>query len=126
MRQSDPDGQHIRNSLLIVTPVYDDWESFGHLLRDIEIALPAEQYDVEIIAVDDCSNAQPVVPALAGSIASVTVLRLRMNVGHQRAIAVGLVHADSEPGHQDSFMVVRTEVTMSSTCGTEAVSSCGA
>ena len=98
MRQSDPDGQNIRNSLLIVTPVYDDWESFGHLLRDIETALPADQYDVEIIAVDDCSNTQPAVPALAGSIAGVTVLRLRMNVGHQRAIAVGLVHADSEPG----------------------------
>jgi glycosyltransferase involved in cell wall biosynthesis len=98
VRQSDPDGQHGLTRLLIVTPVYDDWESFGHLLHDIETALPAEQYDVDIIAVDDCSNASPAMPDLAGSIASVTVLRLTMNVGHQRAIAVGLVHADSEPG----------------------------
>jgi glycosyltransferase involved in cell wall biosynthesis len=66
------------------------------LLRDIEIALPAAQYDIDIIAVDDCSNAQPAAPVLAGSIASVTVLRLTMNVGHQRAIAVGLAHADGE------------------------------
>jgi glycosyltransferase involved in cell wall biosynthesis len=96
--QSPPEGQHARKQLLIVTPVYDDWDSFGHLLRDIETALPAEYYDVEILAVDDCSNTSPAIPALAGSIASVTVLRLTMNVGHQRAIAVGLVHADSEPG----------------------------
>jgi len=25
--------------IALVTPVYDDWESFGHLLRDIETAL---------------------------------------------------------------------------------------
>jgi len=98
VRQSDPDRQQTRKPLLIVTPVYDDWESFGHLLRDIETALPAERYDVEIIAVDDCSNAAPAVPVLTGSIARVTVLRLTMNVGHQRAIAVGLVHADREQG----------------------------
>ena len=98
MRQSTSDGQQTRKPLLIVTPVYDDWESFGHLLRNIEAVLPADLYDVEIIAVDDCSNASPVVPVLSGSIASVTILRLTMNVGHQRAIAVGLVHADREPG----------------------------
>jgi len=98
VRQSDPDGQRGRTRLLIVTPVYDDWESFGHLLRDIEIALPAESYEVEIVAVDDCSNTSPTAPMLAGSIESVAVLRLTMNVGHQRAIAVGLVHVDSEQG----------------------------
>ncbi|MEO8373781.1 MAG: glycosyltransferase [Sphingomonas bacterium] len=98
MRQSTSDGQQTRKPLLIVMPVYDDWESFGHLLRNIEAALPAERYVVEIIAVDDCSNASPIVPVLAGSIASVTILRLTMNVGHQRAIAVGLVHADREAG----------------------------
>ena len=98
MRQSTSDGQQTRKPLLVVTPVYDDWESFSHLLRNIEAALPADGYDVEIIAVDDCSNASPVVPVLSGSIASVTILRLKMNVGHQRAIAVGLAHVDRQPG----------------------------
>jgi glycosyltransferase involved in cell wall biosynthesis len=77
-------------------PVYDDWESFACLLRDIEAAMPASRYDIEIIAVDDCSNTSPVVPTLSGCISGVSVLRLTTNIGHQRAIAVGLVHADSE------------------------------
>ncbi|GAA0313921.1 glycosyltransferase family 2 protein [Sphingomonas oligophenolica] len=96
MRQSEPDGSHPRTELLIVTPVYDDWESFACLLRDIETAMPADQYDVQIIAVDDCSNTAPAVPHLSGCISGISVLRLTMNVGHQRAIAVGLVQADSE------------------------------
>ena len=96
MRQSGSDGQHGRTELLIITPVYNDWECFTRLLREIEIAMPASLYDIGVIAVDDCSNTSPVVPALSGSISDVSVLRLTMNVGHQRAIAVGLVHADSE------------------------------
>lgn len=98
MRQSDSDGQHVPMPLLIITPVYNDWESLAHLMREIEAVLPAADYDVAIIAVDDCSNTSPAVPVLAGSISAVTVLRLTMNVGHQRAIAVGLVHADSIQG----------------------------
>ena len=94
--QTNEDRQPCATRLLIVTPVYNDWESFGHLLRDIEVALPTPHYNVAIVAVDDCSNVGPATPILSGSIASVTVLRLTMNVGHQRAIAVGLVHADAD------------------------------
>ncbi|MEO9132241.1 MAG: glycosyltransferase, partial [Sphingomonas sp.] len=96
MRQSGSDGQHARTELVIITPVYDDWECFAQLLREIEVAMPASQYDIEVIAVDDCSTMAPAVPTLSGSISGVSVLRLTTNVGHQRAIAVGLVHADSE------------------------------
>lgn len=79
----------------ILTPVYNDWEAFGCLLQEIEATLPANRYDVQVIAVDDCSATAASVPALSGSISHVGVVRLKLNMGHQRAIAVGLVHVES-------------------------------
>lgn len=88
----------VRTRLRIVTPVYNDWEAFGQLLREIEAAMPAKRYEIAVVAIDDCSNAGPEAPVLSGSIETVDVVRLTMNVGHQRAIAVGLVHVDGEGG----------------------------
>lgn len=84
--------------LTIVTPVYNDWEALGILLRDIEKAMPAHAYDIGVVAVDDCSAFDPTPFDLDGSIRHVDVIRLSMNLGHQRAIAVGLVHVDSADG----------------------------
>lgn len=80
-------------NVLIVTPVFNDWPAFGRLLEEIEAALPAADYDVRVLAVDDCSGAEPLPVRLGGSIERVDVIRLAMNVGHQRAIAIGLAHS---------------------------------
>jgi glycosyltransferase involved in cell wall biosynthesis len=93
---------------VIVTPVYNDWEAFSHLLRAIEAAMPADRYRIDVVAVDDCSNTGPETPVLSGSIASVTILRLTMNVGHQRAIAVGLVHVD-EAAEADTVAIMDSD-----------------
>jgi polyisoprenyl-phosphate glycosyltransferase len=79
----------------VLTPVLDDWESFSFLLKDISGSLADEDVRVDIIAVDD-GSVEPI-PAWGDSaigpsscIASVTIIRLALNLGHQRAIAVGL------------------------------------
>jgi polyisoprenyl-phosphate glycosyltransferase len=80
--------------IAIVTPVLDDWAAFGCLLREVSRSLSGEVQGLEIIAVDD-GSAQPfAIGALelpAGPIRRIEILRLGLNLGHQRAIAVGLV-----------------------------------
>lgn len=74
--------------LTVVTPIYEDKEASDQLFLDL-----AKEFgkDVFVVAVDDGSVREPVDPEslrLAGL--SGVVIRLKRNIGHQRAIAVGL------------------------------------
>ena len=78
----------------LVTPVFEDRESFGALCR----ALAAQPLGIElhVVAVDDGSLiAPPVHEDIAEAGLSGEVLHLARNVGHQAAIAIGLIHAAS-------------------------------
>ena len=78
----------MRHEHVVVMPVYEDGESFVQVLADIRAALGCSAY---IVAVDDGSVAQPVDEAWIGAAGlSGVVLRLHRNMGHQRAIAIGL------------------------------------
>ena len=73
---------------VVVTPVFEDAEASTLLFQELSTAFGNK---VHVVAVDDGSVRQPVdvrkmnACGLAG-----TVIHLRRNVGHQRAIAVGL------------------------------------
>jgi glycosyltransferase involved in cell wall biosynthesis len=89
----------LNSPLLIVTPVYEDRDASSQLFRELFDAFgPA----VFVVAVDDGSVREPVEPAsLAHAGLSGTVIRLRRNVGHQRAIAIGLSYvAEQMPDAQ--------------------------
>jgi len=80
--------------LAIVTPVLDDWPAFGRLLREVGRSLAGEVQDLDIVAVDDGSAQSFAIDALElplGPIRRIEILQLGLNLGHQRAIAVGLV-----------------------------------
>lgn len=79
----------------IVTPVLDDWESFTQLVdRIARLALPDVDW-IEIVAVDDGSVAAfdpaSIDLPMGGCVNGIRVVHLALNLGHQRAIAVGLV-----------------------------------
>lgn len=76
------------SSLVVVMPVYEDVEASSMLFR----ALARDQgNDVYIVAVDDGSVRQPVdAAAIAAAGFDGVVLKLRRNVGHQKAIAIGI------------------------------------
>lgn len=80
--------------IAIVTPVLDDWDSFIALTGEIAQRFKADEIVFHLVAVDDGSNAPLDLATLPlpadGAIASVEILRLVVNLGHQRAIAVGL------------------------------------
>lgn len=81
------------DKLIILMPVYNDWDALALLIPNLERELKASGLKANLLVVDDgCTVAVP--PNLGQtsftSIKGIEVLSLRRNLGHQRAIAVGL------------------------------------
>ena len=75
-------------------PLRDDWASARELIQQIDQAVAAEfRHSLNILLVDDASI-EPCKPSdfkySLSVVQTIRVLRLRRNLGHQRAIAVGL------------------------------------
>jgi polyisoprenyl-phosphate glycosyltransferase len=82
--------------IVIVSPVFNDWEAFGQLLEQLGQLDEARAYEIHVIAVDDHSTEPYDIAALnarKGRLADVRVVRLACNLGSTRAIASGLVVA---------------------------------
>jgi|CXWL01.1.fsa_nt_gi hypothetical protein len=78
----------------IVTPVYEDAESFAELCRRLGAIGRAGKAQFYLIAVDDGSlSAPPRTEAIGSAGVAGEILRLARNVGHQTAIAIGLARA---------------------------------
>jgi len=80
----------------IVTPVYEDRESFAELCRRLAAIERDAGSRFYVIAVDDGSLAAAPDAAALGTLSG-EVLRLSRNVGHQGAIAIGLARASAMP-----------------------------
>lgn len=76
--------------ILVVTPVYNDWQSFVMLCKSLESVSTKHGLQPQIIAVNDGSTNSPLGTDLPGN---VQIVHLARNLGHQRAIAVGLAVA---------------------------------
>jgi polyisoprenyl-phosphate glycosyltransferase len=82
---------------VIMIPVYNDWASLAQLLPRLDSALASHFLTVDVLVVDDGSTLAPESEFESGAFTSlrrIDVLRLRRNLGHQRAIAVGLAYID--------------------------------
>jgi hypothetical protein len=79
-------------SLQVVIPVYNDWESASLLLPLVDEQLRAGRVQADVLLVDDGSTSAP--PRSWNlsltNVHAVRVLRLKRNLGHQRAICIGL------------------------------------
>ena len=76
------------SSLVIVIPIYEDVDAASRLLGELRKVLGPNIY---VVAVDDGSIQQPFnVANLHAANVDGVVISLKRNVGHQRAIAVGL------------------------------------
>jgi len=76
-------------SLSILVPVFNDWACVAPLIAGLE-ATPGLPIDKTLVIVDDGSTEEIPSDLNTGTI-STEVIRLGANVGHQRAIAIGLV-----------------------------------
>jgi polyisoprenyl-phosphate glycosyltransferase len=85
--------------VVLLLPIYNDWPSVSLLLTRIDAGLAREAEGLKVVLVDDGSSlAMPEDLLERGfrNIASVEHLRLRRNLGSQRAIAIGLGHIYQE------------------------------
>lgn len=83
-----------KDRIAIVMPVLDDWISFGMVVQAIAQRFASSGRRFVVIAVDDGSamrsgNDGRLLPP-GSCIEAIEVLQLAINLGHQRAIAVGL------------------------------------
>jgi hypothetical protein len=82
-------------SLAILIPNFNDWEALRLLLPRIDQTVRGLEQRVSVLIVDDAST-DPAPRDWPGqefqALDSVEVLHLRSNLGHQRAIALGLYH----------------------------------
>lgn len=84
------------SNFIVVTPVFEDADASFRLFQ--ELAANFGQL-VHVIAVDDGSVRQPVeLESMRKAGVQGTVIRLKRNVGHQRAIAIGLCHVAEHVG----------------------------
>ncbi len=82
---------------ILLIPVFNDWASLAQLLPKLDTALASHFLTVDILVVDDGSTMDPESDFQSGTFAAlrrIDVLRLRRNLGHQRAIAVGLAYIE--------------------------------
>jgi polyisoprenyl-phosphate glycosyltransferase len=92
-------GSHAcEDKLIILMPVFNDWEAVSLILPALDRELTNGGLRAEVLIVNDGSPT----PAPSGlgsnlftAIASIDVLALRRNLGHQRAIAVGLAFVEA-------------------------------
>lgn len=80
-------------SIAILIPVFNDWESLSKLLSEIDTTLGSVSLRGHITVIDDGSTTEAPDKFRRQTyfhLSSVEVVRLRCNLGHQRAIAVGM------------------------------------
>lgn len=86
-----------KHQVIVVTPVYEDIEASGRLFKELAKELGGQVF---VVAVDDGSVKEPLdADCLRHAKVDGVIIKLRRNVGHQRAIAIGLgyvaEHVDS-------------------------------
>jgi glycosyltransferase involved in cell wall biosynthesis len=97
MQVPNEDLQH--DPILILIPILNDWEIASVLLTHLDESLHEKRIQAQVLLVDDASNI-PISHAKFSllkpkAIQKVSVLELRRNFGHQRAIALGLAYVEA-------------------------------
>lgn len=88
------------NKICILIPLYNDWKSASRLIDDIDIVV--EHWDSEVtVLISNDGSTEPFeddyfLPEQTNNIDKVGIINLSRNMGHQRAIAVGLAYIQSQ------------------------------
>ena len=91
-----PPQEHLhspKSPIAIVIPIHNDWTSAKCLIEALDRALLQAAQPGHVILVDDGSTERPLFGSNGSWIESIRIVRLAVNLGHQRAISVGLTIA---------------------------------
>jgi hypothetical protein len=95
----------------VVTPVLNDWESLKRLIAELDRQPRLSDRRLDVFAIDDGSFPPPQPTDLAaaasgkGAVQGLHLVQLAANLGHQRAIAAGLVTVAALE-HHDAVLVM--------------------
>jgi polyisoprenyl-phosphate glycosyltransferase len=81
-------------SVVVLIPIFNDWTALELVLRGLD-RIAAKVAPLAVVVVDDASTTGPDAGFCADPFLALTTVvrvRLRRNLGHQRAISVGLVY----------------------------------
>jgi hypothetical protein len=92
---------------VIIIPLYQDWESLEILIRNLEKVFGVKWNATQVIVVDDFSL-KPI-PSWINNYDNITVVELIKNVGHQKAIAIGLCYAVDHVKGPNNFIVMDSD-----------------
>lgn len=93
--------------VIVVTPVYEDVEASSRLFKELKAQF---QKAVFVVAVDDGSVKQPLqIDSLKDASIDGVVLKLKRNVGHQKAIAIGLGYVSDKLNSEQVVVVMDSD-----------------
>ena len=79
--------------IIILVPIYNDWQSASKLLEEINSNIAGLQSQFSIIIINDASTDQQSINALnTENLHSIKIINMKENRGHARCIATGLKH----------------------------------
>ena len=79
--------------IIILIPVYNDWQSTSKLLEDINLNVKGLNQEFSVIIVNDAStDEQSIKPSNLENLSSIKIIHMKENRGHARCIASGLKH----------------------------------
>jgi polyisoprenyl-phosphate glycosyltransferase len=99
---------HSVTRLAFMIPVYNDWRSLQMLVQRIDCHVSSPNLQLSVFVVDDCSMGQLPNASDFGDLPGINhleILSLSANLGHQRAIAVGLCELERR-GNFDGVVVM--------------------
>jgi len=101
--------------IYILTPCYNDFESLSVLLSNIDVEIPNHAgIEINIAVINDCStvpniSVESYQKAQYNNINQIIQLDLNRNVGHQRAICIGLAYLHSLSEDFDCIVVMDSD-----------------
>lgn len=95
------------HDLIIVTPVYEDAEASSKLFKELAKTFKKKVF---IVAIDDGSVKQPLeTSGISTAGLDGVVIKLKRNVGHQRAISIGLGYASEHMNETQQVVVMDSD-----------------
>ncbi|WP_367388124.1 glycosyltransferase [Lewinella sp. LCG006] len=99
----------MKNKVTIVTPVYNDWKCLEYLIQDINTSLASKFDAINLVVVNDCSVELPIMPIEIPKKITYSQVDLVLNVGHQRAILIGLCYCYEQQIDSEFIIVMDSD-----------------
>lgn len=99
----------MKNKISIVTPVFNDWNCIEYLIKDISETLAGRFDKIHLLVVNDCSTELPSKTFDVPQNMTYAQVDLVTNVGHQRAILIGLCYCFNQQIDSEYFIVIDSD-----------------